>query len=175
LQTQLEGKLDQAGLLPYLDKSESRFVNLEEDLFVELVASDSTKLPEFDRVVEEVRSRNPHVKTVIRAHWILESVGRPLPTYDVNTGTPRTAVRYPVNLRSGQGAKQIWVEVTTLASMTFDYHKLSEVEVVREFVAEQLSKGGASYWDPERSERLEISADTAEYIASRTPSRIIRD
>lgn len=170
LQTQLEGKLSQAGLLSYLDKSESRFVDLEEDLFVELVASDSTKLPEFDRIAEEVRSKNPHVKTLVRAHWDLEGVGSPLPAYDMKTGTPRTAALYPVNLRSGEGTIQIWVEVTTLASMTFDYHKLNEADVVRDFVVEQLSKGGVSHWDPEHSPRLEINADAAEYIASRTPS-----
>jgi hypothetical protein len=168
LQAQLEGRLNQAGLLPYLDKGESRFLDLEDDFFVELVARDSTKLPEFGRIAEAVKSENPKIKTLVRAHWEIVDVGQPVQAYDIpGTGAPRTAVLYPVDLKSGQGEKRIWVEVTTLASMAFDYHKLDEKESVREFVSEQLSKGGASYWDPERFPRLEISGDTAEYIAMR--------
>jgi len=172
LQAQMEGRLNQAGLLPYLDKGESRFLDLEDDFFVELVARDSTKLPEFGRIAEAVKSENPKVKTLVRAHWEIENVGQPAQAYDIpGTGAPRMAVLYPVDLKSGQGAKRVWVEVTTLANMAFDYHKLNEESIVREFVAEQLSKGGASYWDPERFERLEINGDLAEYIASRRSAK----
>jgi hypothetical protein len=172
LQAQMEGRLNQAGLLPYLDRGESRFLDLEDDFFVELVARDSTKLPEFGRIAEAVKSENPKVKTLVRAHWEIEKVGQPVQAYDIpGTGAPRTAVLYPVDLKSGRGAKRIWVEVTTLASMAFDYHKLDEKSIVEEFVAEQLSKGGASYWDPERSERLEINGDMAEYIANRRSAK----
>jgi hypothetical protein len=168
IQMRLEGQLYQAGLLPYLDKDESRFLDLENDFLVELVASDSTKLPDFGRIADAVKSENPRVKTVVRAHWEIESIGRPVQAYDIpGTGAPRTAVLYPVDLKSGRGAKRVWVEVTTLASMAFDYRGLDETSIVREFVAERLSKGGASYWDPERFPRLEINGDMAEYIASR--------
>lgn len=167
IQAQTEGRLNQAGLLPYLDKEESRFVDLDEDFLVELVARDSTKLPEFGRVAEEVRSENPKVKTLVRAHWDIAGVGQPMPAYDTKTGTPRLAALYPVDLRSGRGTKQVLVEVTTLASMVFKDYGLDVEEVVRDFVAEQLSKGGASYWDPERFPQLEINGNMAEYIASR--------
>ena len=60
LQAKMEGRLSQAGLLPYLDKGESRFLDLEDDFFVELVARDSTKLLEFGRVAEAVKSENPN-------------------------------------------------------------------------------------------------------------------
>ena len=169
LQTQLESRLDQAGLLPYLDRTESRFLDLEDDFFVELVARDSTKLPEFGRIADAVKSENPKVKTLVRAHWEIQNIGQPVQAYDIpGTGAPRTAVLYPADLRSGQGTQRIWVEVTTLASMAFEYYKVNERDAVREFVVEQLSRGGASYWDPERSpHRLEINGDRAEYIASR--------
>jgi hypothetical protein len=171
IQAQLEGRLDQAGLLSYLDKEESRFVDLEDDFFVELVARDSTKLPEFGRIVEEIKSGNPRVKTLVRAHWEIVDVGRPEPVYDPKTGTPRTVASYPVDLKSGQGTKQIWVEVSTLASMVFKAGGFDVRSIVRDFVAEQLSKGGASYWDPERFPQLEINANMAEYIASRKSAR----
>jgi hypothetical protein len=173
LQAQLEGRLNQAGLLPYLDKGESRFLDLEDDFFVELVARDSTKLPEFGRIAQAVKSENPRVKTLVRAHWEIKDVGPPVQAYDIpGTGAPRTAVLYPVDLRSGLGAQRIWVEVTTLASMVFKDHRLDVERVVHDFVAEQLSKGGASYWDPERFPQLEINGDRAEYIASkRSPTQ----
>jgi hypothetical protein len=168
LQAQLEGRLNQAGLLGFLDKSESRFLDLEDDFFVELVARDSTKLPEFGRIAEAVKSENPKVKTLVRAHWEIERVGQPVQAYDIpGTGALRMAVLFPVDLRSGQGASRVWVEVTTLAGMALGEHGLNVEGVVRDFVAEQLSKGGASYWDPERFPRLEINSDMAEYIASR--------
>ncbi len=168
LQTQLEGRLNQAGLLPFLDKGESQFLDLGDDFFVELVARDSTKLPEFSRIAEAVKSENPRVKTLVRAHWELADIGQPVQAYDIpGTGAPRMAVLYPATLKSGQGTMQVWVEVTTLASMAFGHYKLDERNIVREFVVEQLSKGGASYWDPMRFPRLEINGDMAEYIASR--------
>src|SRR5271170_1370621 len=135
LQAQLEGRLSQAGLLPYLDKGESRFLDLEDDFFVELVARDSTKLPEFGRIAEAVKSENPKVKTLVRAHWEVEQVGEPKQAFDVpGTGAPRFAVQYPVQLKTGQGSMQAWVEVTTLASMAFKGQKLDEKGIVREFV-----------------------------------------
>jgi hypothetical protein len=170
LQSQLEARIQQAGLLPYLDKEESRFVNLEESFLVELVARDSTKLPDFGRIVEGLRAENPEVRTLVRARWEVEDVGQPIQAYDIpGTGAPRMAVQYPVRLSSGRGVAQVWVEVTTLASMAFRHHNVDEKSIVREFVLEQLSKGGASYWDPERFPRLEISANMADYIVSRRP------
>jgi hypothetical protein len=167
LQTQLESRLNQAGLLSYLDKGESQFLDLGDDFFIELVARDSTKLSDFGRIVEEVRSGNPKVKTLIRAHWELVSVGQPLPAYNMQTGTPRTAAAYPIDLRSGEGTARAWVEVSTLASLILKNSGLDIETIVREFVEERLVMGGASYWDPERYPQLEISANTAEYIASR--------
>jgi hypothetical protein len=167
LQAQLEGRLDQAGLLPYLDTAESRFLDLEDDFLVELVARDSTKLSEFGRVADAVKLENPRVKTLVRARWEIGDIGKPIQAYDIpGPGAPRMAVMYPVHLKSGQGLVQVWVEVTTLASMAFDYYKVNEEAIVREFLIEQLSKGGASYWDPQRVSRLEINGDMAEYIAS---------
>src|ERR1700756_3524027 len=132
LQMQMEGRLNQAGLLPYLDERESRFLDLEDDFFVELVARDSTKLLEFGRVAEALKSENPKIKTLVRAHWEIKDIGQPVQAYDLpGTGAPRTAVLYPVDLKSGAGATRVWVEVTTLASMTFDHYKLAEKEIVR--------------------------------------------
>lgn len=160
--------MSQAGLLAFLDQRESQFVDLGDDFFVELVARDSTVLPEFGRIADSVKSENPKIKTLVRAHWEIQNIGRHVQAYDTpGTGAPRTAVLYPVDLKLGHGTQRVWVEVTTLASMAFEYYKVDEQATVKEFVAEQLSKGGASYWDPQRAPRLEVNGDMAEYIASR--------
>jgi len=88
----------------------------------------------------------------------------------METGSPRTAVQYPVMIRSGAAQRRVWVEVTYLASKAFEEKGVDpegEKDIVRDFVREQLRKGGASYWDPNRYPSLEINADGAEYIASR--------
>lgn len=170
LQGKLEGRLNQAGLLSYLDKEESRFIDLEDDFLIELVARDSTKLAEFGRIVEEVRSGNPRVKTLIRAHWEIVSVGNPEPAYSTQSGGLRAAALYPVELKSGRGSARVSVEVSTLAGRIFEGRGLDAREMVRDLVDERLSKGGPSYWDPERYPQLEISANMAEYMVSRKPA-----
>jgi hypothetical protein len=172
VESKFEEKIRQAGLMPFFSAKESHFLDLEGDLFVEIVARDSTKLPEFGRIAAEVKAENSSVNTVVRAHWEIESIGEPVQAYDIpGSGAPRTAASYPVDLRSGLGVTQIWVEVTTLASMVFRERGLDVKSVIRDFVAGQLSKGGASYWDPERFPQLEINGDKAEYIASKTSTR----
>jgi hypothetical protein len=174
VESKFEEKIRQAGLLPFFSANESHFLDLEGDLFVEIVARDSTKLPEFGRIADEIKAENPSVKTVVRAHWEVEGVGDAVPAYDMQTGTPRTAALYPVILKSGSGERQIWVEVTTLASWIFKDHGFdwgAIKRVVRDFVGERLKIGGSSYWDPIRFPQLEINSDTAEYIASKRSAK----
>ena|SRR5712691_1924472 len=174
VESKFEEKIRRDGLAPYFAENESQFLDLEGNFFVELVARDSTKLPDFDRIANEVKSENPDVKTVVRALWEIDGVGDPVPAYSPKTGTPRTAELYPVFLKSGTGRQRVWVEVTTLASMVLKEHGFTDEgikELVRDFVAEQLRRGGASYWDPISSKPLEITGDVAEYIASRRSSK----
>jgi hypothetical protein len=172
--SKFEEKIRQAGLLPFFSANESHFLDLEGDLFVEIVARDSTKLPEFGRIAAEVKAENPGVSAVVRAHWEVERVGDPAQPYDSQTGTPRCAMGYPVSLKSGSGDRQIWVEVTTLADMVLEEHgfDLEAIKrVVGDFVGDRLKIGGSSFWDPIASPRLEISGDTAEYIVSKRSAK----
>jgi hypothetical protein len=174
VESKFEAKIREAGLLPFFSAKESHFLDLEGDLFVEIVARDSTKLPEFGRIAEEVKAENPSVKAVVRAHWEVEGVGNPVQPYNMQTGTPRTAAVYPVTLRSGNGEKKISVEVTTLASMVLGEHGFdSEAikRVIRDFVGRRLLVGGSSYWDPIRFPQLEINGDMAGHIASTTSAK----
>lgn len=174
VESKFEEKIRLAGLLPFFSASESHFQDFEGDLFVEIVARDSTKLPEFGRIAEEVKAENPSVSAVVRAHWEVEGVGDPVQSYNMQTGTPRTAELYPVILRSGNGEKKVWVEVTTLASMVLaerGFDSAAIKRVVHDFVIERLTIGGASYWDPIRLPQLEINGDMAEHIVSKRSAK----
>ena len=170
VEAKFEERMRQAGLAPFFSSGESQFLDLGGDFFVEIVAKDSTKLSAFSRIVDEIKAGDPNLKTIVRARWEVGNIGDPVQPYNMQTGTPKTAVLYPVTLRSGEGAQQIWVEITTLASMVFEDRGFGEDAVrriIRDFVAERLKIGGSSYWDPMRFSQLEINGDTAEYIASK--------
>ncbi len=174
LRTVLTREFAAKGLSPYLWEEKSQFLDFPEELFAEVVLRDGTKLGEAKEIAQkvktELRREGQTLDTIVRAVWEVEDVGSPATAYSMETGGPRAAVTYPVTIRSGKAQRKVWVEVTYLASKTFEEKGVSpggEKDIVRNFVAEQLRMGGASYWDPERSPSLEINADTAEYIASR--------
>jgi len=163
-------QLQDTGLLPYLFAERSQFLDFPDSYFVELVVKDGTKLPQFRGLVERIRAEAPQrLDAIIRAVWEVERVGDLVQAYSTQTGAPRAAVQYPVDLKSGNASARVWVEVTYLASEIFEQHGANKDEVkgiVGEYVSTQLKKGGASYWDPERFPYLEISGDTAEFIVS---------
>jgi hypothetical protein len=171
LENVFKQRLQDSGLLPYLFTERSQFLDFPDSFFVELVVKDGTKLPEFSRVVDQIRAEAPeqHLNAIVRATWDVENVGDPIQAYSKETGTPRFAVQYPVDLKSGNATTRVWVEVTTLADRTLESHGADRDDlrtIVREFVRAQLKKGGASYWDPQKFPHLEINSDTASFILS---------
>ena len=173
LESRIRHKLQGVGLLPYLVDERSQFLDFPGGYFVELVVKDGAKLPEFRRAVDEVRAElSEKLDVVIRAMWEVSNVGDPIQGYSMETGTPRMAMQYPVDLKSGSATKRVWVEVTYLADKMFEEHGAKKTEdvrgIVEEFVVSQLKKGGASYWDPEQFPVLEINSNTASFIVSRS-------
>lgn len=162
-------KLEKAGLLPYVVAEKSQFLDLPEGPFLELVVKDGSKLPEFTAIAEELHRADERIDSIVRAVWEVESVDSPLQAYSAETGGPRAAVQYPVNIRSGSATRRAYVEVTLLAGKTFEQHGLDREaikHVVAEFTRRELRKGGASYWDPVRFPYLEINGDVAGFIVS---------
>jgi hypothetical protein len=174
VESKFEAKIRQAGLLPFFSANESHFLDLGGDLFVEIVARDGGKLPDFRRIAEEVRAEDPSINAVVRAHWEVKEIGEALQAKNFETGAPWFGELYPVTLESGSDTRQVWVEVTTLASKAlrdrgFDSEAIKRV--VRDFVGQRLKIGGSSYWDPIRFPQLEISGDTAEHIVSKRSAK----
>src|SRR5271157_472593 len=163
METRFRQKLQDSGLFLFFDEH-SQFLEFPSGFFVDLVVKDGTKLPEFRRLVDQIRAEAPErLDAIIRAIWEVEKIGDPEPAYAADGGL-RAAERYPVELKSGAAHQHAWVEVTLLAKLSFRDHGIKGEEIrniVDEFVNEQLRKGGASYWDPVRAPNLEISEDTA--------------
>ncbi|MGA2904883.1 MAG: hypothetical protein ABSD98_13690 [Candidatus Korobacteraceae bacterium] len=171
LESRVRRKLQADGLLPYLVNERSQFLDFPSGYFLELVVKDGAKLPEFRRAVDEIRAQVPEkLDVIVRAVWEVSNVGGPIQAYSMQTGSPRAATQYPVDLKSGGAVKRIWVEVTYLADKMLEEHGAEKTEdvkgIVEEFVVSQLKKGGASYWDPEQFPVLEINSNTASFIVS---------
>jgi hypothetical protein len=171
LEVQIRKKLEADALLPYLVEERSQVLDFPGRYFVELVMRDGSKLPDFRRAVDELRADMPEkLDVIVRALWEINNVGDPIQAYSTEIGTPRPAMQYPVDLKSGSSTKRIVVEVTYLADKVFEERGAERIEdikkIVEEFVASQLKIGGASYWDPERDPVLEINSNTASYIVS---------
>lgn len=163
-------KLNSSGLIKYLAKEKSHFLETPEGTIFELVVNDSSKLSEVKKVVEASIDRNSESGT-IRALWNVETIGKPLQAYSPETGTPVAGMYYPVDLRSGSSTLRVSVFVTYLAGERFAESGIAlerETDLVRDYVASRLRIGGPSYWNPEAQPRLEINSDTARFIMSQS-------
>ncbi len=171
LQSEAAQQFEAAGLAKDFVAGRSQFLEGPEGLFAEIVVRDGAKLEEFRRIAEKLRAASGEPVTyIVRAVWEVEKVGDPQTAYSMQTGTPKTSVQFPVDLRSGSVAQRAWVELTYLAGSVFDENGVDNEgakRIIGEFVREQLRKGGMSYWDPIRSPQLEINANTASFILGR--------
>ena len=161
-----------AGLLPEFVADRSQFLETPDGLFAEIVVRDETKLAEFEKVVTDLKEVvGEPLDVIVRALWEIERVGEPQIAYSRETGAPRAAEQFPVDLRSGPARQRVWVDVTYLAGKVFEDNGI-DLEgtkgIIGDFVRDQLRKGGMSYWDPVRSSHLEINGDTASFIVSRS-------
>lgn len=173
IEAQLMSRIQASGLMPYLNLEKSHVLELPDGNFVELVTDDGGKLPAFQELISEF-GKQDSFSSIVRAIWRVDEVGDPVQAYSPETGTPRTSMQFPVQLKSGDADCRVWVEVTYLASQTFAAQGLDikcKKEIVGDYVESQLKHGGPSYWDPERFPHLEINSDTASYITSRMAIR----
>ena len=172
LAQEMEQRFAAAGLLPQFAADRSQFLETPDGLFAEIVVRDGTKLGEFERVVTDLKQVvGEPLEVIVRALWEIERVGEPEVAYSPETGAPRFAQQFPVELRSGPARQRVWVDVTYLAGKVFEDNGIDQEgtkRIIGDFVRDQLRKGGSSYWDPVRFSHLEINGDTASFIASRS-------
>jgi hypothetical protein len=172
LQDILEKHLREAGLAKFYDRGRSQYLDLDGEVFAEVVLVDGSVLDEVERLVrktaEELAKQAIRIDSIVRAFWEIESV-----EYSGRSRTPdlsqyRAAAEFRVVLRSGSRQHQVFVDVFWGAidvlrhklgmhdgaesheSDLPDGRLLSEMvgPAVRQFLEQQLARGGTSYWNP---------------------------
>src|ERR1700685_2167246 len=69
----LERRLQEAGLAKFVNKGRSQFLDLSDELFVELVLNDGVVLDDVEKIVrrfaEELKAQGVSLDTIVRALW----------------------------------------------------------------------------------------------------------
>lgn len=172
LNTRLNSELERSGLQASFVRDKSQVLEMSDGFFLELVINNWARLQDASgvakRLQDAVKNDKERLDYVVRALWEVEEIGDPVIAYGEN-GSPRTAVQYPVVLRSGEKRIQVGVEVTYLASehlKELGFRNRNDVkQLIRTYIEKQLRLGGTSYWDPEKYPVVEINSSTASYVA----------
>jgi len=173
VQSIINTKLAEAGLLALVDQGHQRYTDFPEGLLVELAITDASRKEDFEEAMksiqESLKSSGIEIQVLIRPIWIIESTEYAGPSRSADGGI-RTAVAIGVTLLSGTERCIVVVNVT-LAAIDVIRHRLGiekfyghfgwspdkgDVsrrcldQVVRSFIKADLSGGGEPLINPVR-------------------------
>jgi hypothetical protein len=171
----LERRLRDAGLAKFVNRDQSQFLDMDDEIFVEVVLNDGTALSDVEKIVretaQELKPQGIKLDSVVRALWEIVDVKYSGPSRSADGGL-RAASEFQVTLKSGERLQRIVVDVfwgaTEFLKQKFGLEKLKSTEgslkneeiiakTVWSFVQHQLSLGGTGYWDPVLYPRLEMN------------------
>lgn len=174
----LEHRLQEAGLAKYVNKDRSQFLDLQDELFVEIVLNDGGNLDEVEKIVrrtaEELKSQGVRLDTIVRAIWEVVQVNYIGPSRSGDGGL-RAASNFRATLKSGGRECYVAVDVTMTAA-DFLKRKLGATRepgvlvtdmiapVVKEFLQSQLRSGGTSYWNPLLYSQLDLTEAAMSFL-----------
>src|SRR6266852_2502793 len=187
LRSTLEKRLREAGLAQFVNRERSQFLDLEGEVFAEVVLNDGSVLDEVEKIVhlaaDEMKTQGVSLDSIVRALWEIVSVeytGRTSRTPDLTNW--RAAEEFRVVLRSGTRECHVIVNVTWGAIELLERkvglrekepsaalppgHVVREMvgPIVRRFIEQALSRGGASYWDPLQFSQIELTATDMSFL-----------
>jgi len=175
------GKLRGNGVLSALHHELSQFLDVSEGLFVEVVLTDASRIPEalraMDEVIVELQKQHVSLQHVVRAIWQVDSVENKGVAYG-SQGVPKSAVSFAVRLSSGNRQTVVRVDVSVMAldglktalgigegSGAWESVGAPVLNsLVRDYVEYQLGEGGLSYWDPIKFPVRDLSAAGMSYL-----------
>jgi hypothetical protein len=171
----LERHLRDSGLAQIFDRQRSQFLDLQGQIFVELVLNDATRLEDAEKLIrvltQEFKDQGIHLDSVVRAVWEVVDIRHAGPSRTPDGGI-RSSSEFHVTLESGTRAHRVIVDVfwgaaeflaekfSLKTQRSRPANQISNdmlANAVRSFVQHQLSAGGTSYWDPIRFPRLELN------------------
>jgi hypothetical protein len=179
----IKENLASAGVLEVVDREKSQLLEFPEDLFVEIVLRDGSKLNDVERTIERIQSdlegRGVRLDSIVRATWRVRDVEKHFdPSWIVDSSRPGGFLSLPilpfkVTLESGSSQTDVWVDVTPSGYDQLKQAGQADEEslkrIVRDFLTIQLSVGGTSYWDPIRYPHQELNDAAALYTLHHTP------
>ena len=155
----VQQKLEQTGLIDFLDESVSTCIENGFEFFVELVLNDGSEIKRGEDLILEIAKafneehKDIRVTGVVRAHWSIKNI-----TYRGNchdeSGLLKSSECFGVELESGKGRQVVEVEVTPsgfdeIARRLGTGNYFVE-QVIRKLLEHDLRKGGESFWHPIR-------------------------
>lgn len=182
----LERRLRAAGLSEFVDRSQSQFLELQDELFVEVVLTEGIALDDAERIIrytaQELKNEGITLDGVVRALWEIVEVSYVGPSRAPDGGL-RAALEFRAVLRSGRRDCPVTVNVFW-GAMEFLERKLdlrgfadpqgtprqghldAELlsQMVRRFLQHQLSFGGTSSWNPLLDSRLELNEAAMSFL-----------
>jgi hypothetical protein len=178
----LERRLRDANLSRFVKKEHSQFLDLQDEVFVEVVLIDGAALDAVERIVrqtaEELRPQGITLDSVVRALWEIVEVTYVGPSRAPSGGI-RAASEFRAILRSGSRDCRVIVNVSWSATELLE-RKLGLKEVVAKdngalrqemvtrmvtgFLQHQLSGGGTSYWNPLLDQPLELNEAAMSFL-----------
>jgi hypothetical protein len=183
----LESKLQKSKLSEFVNTKHSQFLELENEVFVEVVLKDGTVLEEVETLVrntaEELKPQGVKLDIIVRAIWEVVEVNCVGPSRAADGGL-RAALAFHALLKSGKRNCQVGVDVFW-GAMDFLERKFGlkkflagqpdamerghlddemMARVVRSFLHFQLKAGGTSYWDPLLHPQLELNEPAMSFI-----------
>jgi len=171
IQSEILKRMQAAGLVPFVVRKSPYVQDLGDELFVEIVLSDKTRLDEVSDLARQVLNAagrdERSYSLVVRPRWEIQDIGEVAPAYGTIGGL-RAATLIPVTMRSGNTTQQVTVSVTKLAEAELDYilgRKTDLKEVAQIVVDGALRRGGSSYWDPVTEDYLEVASGSAANIS----------
>jgi hypothetical protein len=177
-------KLREANLANVLRADKTQVLDMEDYLFLEVVLADGAELHRVAVIVDELQrtlgAHGTRVDTIVRALWEVTEV-RDHGTAYGKDGAPRAAHEFYITLKSGMRFETVVVEIGWGSMESFrrkldaktmggkaDENTVAReiVKIIRKFVARELQRGGASYWDPLRTQRLELNEPAIAFISA---------
>jgi hypothetical protein len=166
IEREIKERFEDAGLAPYLIENSSEIVDLDGEVYAEIVLSDRSRLDEATNLMKEIL-RGQRYSLVVRSKWSIEHIGDLAPAYAPSGGL-RAAVLIPVTLRSGNETAFVTVAITKLAEWELDSILGGQADlkqVARVVVESALRRGGRSFWDPIAENYLEVASGSVANIS----------
>jgi hypothetical protein len=174
----LDRRLLEADLMKFVNRDRSQFLDLQSELFVELVLNDGVVIPDVEKIVrrtaDELSSQDIRLDAVVRALWQIVRVEFVGPSRSPEGGF-RAASNFHAVLRSGRRECLVSVDVFLSATellrskLGFNGERASlsmdlVVPVVTSFLEHQLSSGGTGYWSPLLYPNLELNEPAMSFL-----------